>query len=133
MSRENVELAAQVLDAVARRDLPRLFALTDADVEWLSFFAQLGTEGLYRGHDGLRQYVSDLDDSFDVVRPEVDEGIGVGDIVVLVGRVHFRGKASGVEGASAAGWMFKIRGGKVMVFRALRDPEHALEAVGLSD
>jgi ketosteroid isomerase-like protein len=101
----------------------------DPEVEWHSFFAELGEEGVYRGHDAMRQYVSDLNDAWEIVRPDVDDGLAVGDVVVLVGRVHYRGKASGVETDSSAGWLFKFRDGKVFYFRAFREPEQALGAV----
>ena len=39
MSQENLELAREVFDAVARQDLQRLIELTDPEVEWQSFFA----------------------------------------------------------------------------------------------
>jgi ketosteroid isomerase-like protein len=133
MSQENVEIANRFLDAVARRDLPRLIALTDPEVEWRSFFA-IGEEGgVYRGHDAMPQYISDLSDAWEIVRPERDDGVAVGEIVVLVGRVHYRGKASGVETTSAAGWMFKFRNGRILRCRAFGEPEQALEAVGLSE
>jgi ketosteroid isomerase-like protein len=132
MSRENVELARKVLDALGTRDPSRLIALSDPDVEWHSFFA-LSEGGVYRGHDGARRYMSDLDDAWEVGRAEVDDALGMGDVAVLVGRIHYRGKGSGVESASPAGWMFKFRDGKVLCFRAFREPEQALEAVGLSE
>jgi ketosteroid isomerase-like protein len=132
MSQENVELARTVLDALGNRDPSRLIALSDPQVEWYSFFA-LGEGGVYRGHDGTRRYMSDLDDAWEVGRAEVDGGLGVGDVAVLVGRIHYRGKGSGVESESPAGWMLKFRDGKVLCFRAFREPEQALEAVGLSE
>src|SRR3954451_13219595 len=136
MPHGNVELANRVLDTLARRDASALVALSDPEVRWQSFFAEVafGRGGGYRGHDGIRQYVRDLDDAWEIVRAEVDEGIGVGDIALLVGRIHYRGKASGVETASPAGWMFKFgTDGKVLRFRAFREPEHVLEAAGLSE
>jgi ketosteroid isomerase-like protein len=135
MSQENVELAGHVLDALARRDVSRLIALTDKEVEWHSFFAVLapGEGGGYCGHDGIRQYVSDLNDAWEIVRADVDNGLGVGDIALLVGRIHYRGKASGVETESPAGWMFKFRDGKVLCFRAFQEPDKALEGLGLSE
>lgn len=133
MSRENIELAKEFLDAVTRRDLSQLIALSDPEVEWRSFFA-IGEEGgVYRGHDAMAQYISDLSDAWEVVRPEPDGGVVVGEVVVLVGCVHYRGKASGVETESAAGWMFKFRDGRVLRCRAFREPEQALEATGLRE
>jgi ketosteroid isomerase-like protein len=64
MSRENVELAGQVMDALGRRDLSRLIAFADPEVEWRSFFAELGEGGVYRGHDGTRRYMSDLNEAW---------------------------------------------------------------------
>jgi ketosteroid isomerase-like protein len=135
MSQENVEMAGQVLDALARRDVSRLIALTDPEVEWHSFFAVLapGEGGAYRGHEGIRQYVSDLNDAWEIVRCDVDDGLGVDDIALLIGRVHYRGKGSGLETESPAGWMFKFREGRVVCFRAFREPGQALETLGLSE
>jgi hypothetical protein len=77
--------------------------------------------------------MSDLNDAFEIGRAEVDDALGVGDVALLVGRIHYRGKGSGVESESPTGWMLKFRNGKVLCFRAFREPEQALEAVGLSE
>ena len=132
MSQENVELAHRVIDAVERRDLARLISLTDPEVEWRSAFVVTGG-GLYRGHAGMREYVKDMNDAWEIVRLDVDHELGVGDIVIFVGRIHYRGKGSGVEAESESGYMLKFRQGRVVRFRPFRDPERALEAVGLSE
>ena len=89
-----LELAREVMATLSRRDVERLIALADPEVEWRSFFA-IGEGGVYRGHDGTRRYLSDLSDAFTIGRADM------------------------------------FRQGKVVCFRAFRDPEHALEAVGL--
>ena len=131
MSQGNVELARQVVDAINERDLSRLIELTDPKIEWHSFFAALGEGGVYRGHDGLRRYVGDLDDAWEILRAEVDEVLAVGEVVVFVGRLHYRGQGSGVETESPAGWVQRFRKGKVVSFRAFREPEQALGDLGL--
>lgn len=134
MSDENVELARQIMDALSSRDLSRLIALSDPDVEWYSLFASLGEKGgVYRGHEGTRQYLSDLSDAWEIMRAEVDDGLEVGNLAVLVGRNHYRGRGSGVETESPAGWVLKFRQGNLIRFRAFREPEQALEAVGLGE
>jgi ketosteroid isomerase-like protein len=50
-----------------------------------------------------------------------------------VGRLHYRGKVSGIETEAPMGWVYRFRQGKVVYLRAFRDPEQALEAVGLSE
>ena len=132
MSQENVTLARRVLDALERRDPEELVALSDPAVEWHSFFA-LNQGGVYRGHDGTRQYMRDLADAFEVVRAEVDDALGIDDVTLLVGRIYYRGRGSGAEGATPAGWMLKFREGEVVHFQAFRDPAKAVEAVGLPE
>ena len=132
MSQENVTLARRVLDALGRRDTEELVALSDPAVEWYSFFA-LNQEGVYRGHDGTRQYMRDVADALEVGRAEVDDALGIDDVTLLVGRIHYRGRGSGAEGATSAGWMLKFREGKLVHFQAFRDPAKAVEAVGLSE
>jgi ketosteroid isomerase-like protein len=133
MSQDKVELASQVMDALGRRDLARVIALIDPEVEWHSFFAELGDEGVYHGHDGTKQYMRDLDDAWEIVRADVDDRLGLGDVAVLVGRIHYRGRSSGIETENPAGWMLKFRDRRVVLFRAFREPEQALEAVGLAE
>jgi ketosteroid isomerase-like protein len=132
MSREK-ELAQRVLAAVARHDVSYLADAADPEVEWHTLIAGLGETGIYRGHDGTRRWLSDLDDAFGGTHADVDDGIAVGEVVVLVGRLHYRGRASGAESESPIGWMMRFRRGKVIRFRVFRDPEDALEAVGLRE
>jgi ketosteroid isomerase-like protein len=133
MSQENVELAREVLATLGMNDPVRLTALSDPEVEWQSFFALGEHGGIYRGHEGTRRYMQDLADAWDVARAEIDDTLGIGDVVVLVGRIHYRGRGSGIESATAAGWMLKFRGGKLLRFHAFREPTQALEAAGLED
>jgi hypothetical protein len=55
------------------------------------------------------------------------------EFAVFVGRIHYRGKGSGVESESPAGWMLKFRDRKLLCFRAFREPEQALAALGSSN
>jgi ketosteroid isomerase-like protein len=99
-------------------------------VEWHSFFAVGEEGGMYRGYAGAEQYMRDLGDAWDTAHAEVDDVIGLGDVAVLVGRLHYRGRGSGVETETPAGWMLRFRRGRLVCFRAFREPEQALEAVG---
>jgi ketosteroid isomerase-like protein len=132
MSQENLELAREVFDAVARQDLSRLIELTDPEVEWQSFFALGEQGGVYRGHHGIERYIGDLVDAWETVRPEIEDGVGVGAVVVAVGRIHDRGRGSGVETEASAGWVLEFRSQRVLVFRAFQQPEQVLGAIGRS-
>ena len=131
MSSENVATARRVLVALARGELDVLIDLSDPDVRWRSFFAALLETGEYQGHEELQQYLRDIHEAFEIIRPEVADTLDAGDVVIGVGDIKYRGRGSGVETESPAGWVFKFRDGKVVEFRAFRDPEQALERVGL--
>ena len=131
MSTGNVELAREVLDALSRRDVERLVALSDPAVEWHSFFALGQDGGMYRGHEGVSQYMNDLTDALETGVAEVDDAMGIGDVTVLVGRLRVRGKESGAATEIPAGWMLKFVDGRLVRFRAFREPSEALAAVGL--
>jgi ketosteroid isomerase-like protein len=133
MSGENTEAAGrEVMEALGSQNLERLIALSDPEVEWHSLFAELGAGGVYCGHEGTRRYIKDVLEAFEIVRADVDGGLGVGDVAVLVGRIHYRGRGSGVEHESPTGWVLKFRDGKLIYFRAFREPAQAFETVGLT-
>ena len=129
MPSSNLQLAAEMVDAVARRDVSRLIELTDPAVEWRPFATGLLEEGVYRGHDGIRQYFRDLDDAWEMLRAEVEDGLAAGDSALLVGRLHYRGRGSGVETEHAAGWAMAFRDGKLLSMAAFRDPERLIQAL----
>jgi hypothetical protein len=54
---------------------------------------------------GPDRYLSDLTDAFEIARAEVDDGVRIGDVAVLVGRIHYRGQGSGcLSRAMAPTW-----------------------------
>ena len=132
-SSENLVRAEEVLTAIGKQDAARLMELSDPDVEWYSIFAVGEEGGVYRGPEGTSRYMSNLADVWEVGHADVDDAIAIADIVVLVGHIRYRGKGSGVESRSPVGWMLKFRNGKLLCFRAFRDPARVLEAVGLAE
>ena len=126
---DNSATVRALMDAIGRRDIDRLLELTDPEIKWVSFFA-FAAGGEYHGHDALREYVRDISDAWDVIDPTIEDSLALGDLVIAVGHIHYRGRGSGVDSRWSAGWVFKFREGRVILFRAFSDPEQALEAVG---
>src|SRR5688572_10054921 len=60
MSQENVEVFKRGWDAGERRDVEGLLALLDVEVEWHAALPMLGGDAVYRGHDGVRAFLSDV-------------------------------------------------------------------------
>lgn len=68
----------------------------------------------YRGHEGFRQWVQDIDDQFEVWELHVDEWKAVGgERVFATGQIHARGRGSGVELDQDLTWLFDIRDGRL--------------------
>jgi ketosteroid isomerase-like protein len=133
MTPPTIDLARRALSLLSDGEFEELIGMTDPEVKWHSFFAELGKGGVYTGHEGMREYARDLKDAWDLVRVELDDALEVGDVALLVGRIHYRGKTSGVETKDPAGWSLTFQNGKVVEFRAFRDPERALRDIGASD
>jgi ketosteroid isomerase-like protein len=133
MSEENVSIVHQIAAALGRRDLEAFLELTDPEVEWHSSISVISEGGAYHGHDGVRQYMSDVNETFESLEATVDSALDVGDLVVAVGSLRYRGRTSGVEMHAPLGWVYRFRQGKLVYLRTFRDPEQTLAAVGLSE
>jgi ketosteroid isomerase-like protein len=130
MSQENVEIVRRGIEAFNARDVDDLVSLSDPDGEWLPFRAQLeGT--VYRRHEGIRQYVHDMDEDWEAFRIDPLEFHARGDRVAVIGRVRALGRDSSVDIDSLAGFVFELRWGRIRRLTSHSNPEAALEAVGL--
>jgi ketosteroid isomerase-like protein len=123
-------LARELLDVLGRHDQEELIVRSDPEIEWYSRFAHLADEGVFRGHEATRRYMEAVEESFEEVYAVVDGGLAVGDIAVLVGSIHYRGRGSGLEADEPTIWVLTFRDGKLLRFQAFRDPEQVLGRIG---
>jgi ketosteroid isomerase-like protein len=131
MSQENVEVVRAAYAAFNARDVDGLLRLSAEDCEWQPLRAQL--EGIvYRGHEGVRQFVSDMDEDWKAFRIDPLEFHDRKERVAVIGRVSALGQ-SGVEIDSLAGFVFELEHGRIRRIISHSDPEAALEAVELSE
>jgi ketosteroid isomerase-like protein len=133
MSRERAESVYELAAAVGTRDIDTLTRLTFPQVEWHTALSVISEGGAYHGHDGVRQYLADLEDAFEAFEVHLGDVLVVGSVAIAVGQVHYHGKASGVEQAENLGWVVRFRDDGITYVRAFRDPERVLDAVGLSE
>jgi ketosteroid isomerase-like protein len=108
--------------------------------EWIACFADdaeipalalVGSQSVYRGGEGLRQWLSELRDSGTNVRSYDDEYVEADDgRVVVLGRVvveHVPQRGFG----SVAGWVYAFSGERIARVDVYPHPGLALEAVGI--
>jgi ketosteroid isomerase-like protein len=132
MSRENVAAFKRALDAYNRRDVEAFVTEFDPAAEWQSLnLVMFGREStVYRGHDGIRGFMREVDEAFADVRVEFLEARDLGEHIVVVGHLRARGRASGAETDSPIAWVVEFANGRVVRMRDYLDPGEALEAAG---
>src|SRR5215204_7579129 len=133
MSQENVELFRRANDALERGEVDDalLEELIDPDVIFEPLRAPVS--GIYRGHDGIRQFIADTAESFDVFRFDRPEIRDLGDRVLAIGTLHIRARQGGVEAAVPTAGIATYRDGRVVHWKYFGDREKALEAAGLRE
>src|SRR5689334_19885022 len=93
MSDENVEAFRRGMEAYNRRDIDAFLDAFDPAVEFhpltLAMFGQEAT--VYRGHEGIRQFIRDVDEVLPQVQVELLEIRDLGERSVASGRLHARG------------------------------------------
>jgi ketosteroid isomerase-like protein len=135
MSAENVEAFRKGMEAYNRRDIDTFLEAFDPTVEihplTLAMFGQEAT--VYRGHEGIRQFVRDVDEVLPQIKVELLEIRDLGERIVAHGRLHARGRASRVKVESPISWVVEFRDDRVVRMRDYLDPKEALEAAGLAE
>jgi ketosteroid isomerase-like protein len=132
MSREDIELLWAAMERWNAGEEPD-FKTIHPEVELKTALSAVRGES-YRGHEGVRQWRRDIYEQFEEWRVEIDDirEVDKGRYLGL-GRVHLRGKGSGVEFDQPLGWVFEMRDGMLCHMRVYVDQDEALEAVGLGE
>ena len=118
--------------AAARRgDVEAVLDGMSEDVVWIA--ARSAVEGTYHGHEGIRRFMADNDENFEVFEPDFDELRDLGDRVLAFGNFRIRARGSGVETRFPVAGIATYRDGKLVRWEDFRERRLALEAAGLSD
>jgi ketosteroid isomerase-like protein len=132
VSRANVDVATQAIDAFNERNVEAFAGFTTPDFEWSP--SMVAIEGqTYRGREGIDTYFGNLKNAWEEFQVLRDEFRDLGDLVVMLGRLQGRGKGSGVPVDSSLGMVFDFRGGTISRIRGYLDHAEALRAAGLSE
>ena len=133
MSQENVEVIRSLTERINAGDWERVLELIHPDLELFPPEDEPEAKAVYRGREGYREYSSYWIDTFDQWQTEVDEYIDASEYVVVVARVHARGRVSGARVEDSGAWVWRVRDGMGIECREYRTKEEALQAAGLSE
>jgi ketosteroid isomerase-like protein len=130
MSRENVELLHQAIDAFNRRDLDGFLATNDPGVEFTPYERALEGLGPYRGHDGIRTWWEDSFEALPDLSAELHEVRDLGKMTFARGRLRGAGAGSGASFERTLWLVNEWHDKKVVWWHAFESEAEALEAVG---
>jgi ketosteroid isomerase-like protein len=131
MATQNEEAAVRFADAITRGDREAALAVCHPEVELDSV---LGISGrAYLGHDGIREYLDDVESAWEHWTVEVEQTVeGADGRVAIVMTMHARGKGSGAALAARTAHIWTLRDGMLLRNQLYREPERALHDLGLA-
>jgi ketosteroid isomerase-like protein len=133
MSRENVEVVRQLVEAFNQRDLAAMTRWFAPEVEWEPGGPAAVEHALYRGRDEVSSGFAATWETWEVFRVKESAVRDLGDSVMWLGEAQMRGGTSHVEFDQPFAIHFLVEGGKVVRFRGFSGWQEALEAAGLRE
>ncbi len=132
MSQKNVELVERAIAALNARDIEGYLACCAENVRLETPLAPIG--GVYEGTDGIRRFLTDVEDAAPDFRIELDgvEEVDSKRLIAFV-RTSSTGRASGIPLAAATTNVYDLMDGKISRIRIFLDREQALADVGLAE
>ena len=128
----DIEVVKAAFAAFAARDLDRVLALADPDIEFTAVTGEhAGRTEPYRGHDGMRQYFRDVAAIWEELRLTPRDFRASGDRILATGRVSARSRSRTVTGST--GWIWRVRDGKVTFVRVYASAADAIAALEQED
>jgi ketosteroid isomerase-like protein len=133
---ERVRALRAGVEAFNRRDFALIAELLAPDFEFVSpmttaLRGEAGGTNLYRGVEGVRRFIAELDESFEDVRFETDEIRESGDRLLELTRLRARGRGSGIPVEQQFARIWEFRGEKAARLHVYLDRAEALRAAGI--
>jgi ketosteroid isomerase-like protein len=132
MSQQNVRLVERAIAAINARDIEGYRACCTEDVKLETPMAAIG--GVYEGIDGIRRFLTDVEDAAPDFRMELD-GVEEVDGKRVLAFLHnsSTGRGSGIGLAWPQTNVYDLVDGKISHIRIFLDRDEALKAVGLAE
>ena len=130
MSQENVDAFRRSTDAMNRGevDIPKLVH-PEAVFEPL----RSGTEGAFVGHEGMRRFLADTEDMFEIFQASYTDVRDLGERVLAIGSIRMRARGSGVETDVPTAAIVEYRDGLLWRYKDYGQARQALAAAGLRE
>jgi ketosteroid isomerase-like protein len=128
---DRVAVVRKSFEAICSWDIATLLGLYAPDIQFMPLTGTRVESGGYRGHEGVRRYLSEAQDLWDILEPVGETFTEVGDHVLVLGRCRVRGRSSGAESNPVCAWAVGVRDGLIVSHRACESYEEALRVAGI--
>jgi ketosteroid isomerase-like protein len=124
------QIVQRLFEAFGRRDLSSVLDLVHPEIVFEPMTAAVTQAGEpYRGHEGMRDYVADVQEHWQELTVHPVQIRAAGQAVVVLGLASGRGPAGSFEDAPAT-WVLKFSEGLVIHIQIFSDARHVLDALG---
>jgi ketosteroid isomerase-like protein len=73
------------------------------------------TGAVFRGYDGVRSWMQEIDEQFDTWRIRLDEFVhATGERLLVLGSIQLHGRGSGIDIEVPVGWLYEFRGERIL-------------------
>jgi ketosteroid isomerase-like protein len=87
---------------------------------------------IYRGYDGVRSWMREIDEQFDSWHLRLDQfAQATEDRLLILGSIHFRGRGSGIELQVPGAWLFEFREGRILRMTTFATHDQARREAGV--
>ena len=129
-----MEIVRDHYAATNERDFPRAMSHYAEDVELVVHPDAFLERGTFKGRHAVGQWFANWLTTFEPgYHFDIEEARDLGDVVLLVASHHGRGRASGVEVHGQTGYLYRLRGGKIVRAELYPGRAEALEAAALRE
>jgi ketosteroid isomerase-like protein len=126
MDESNEALVERLFNAFNRRDADAIVALCSEEMEFVAVTGdEVGRPNPYRGQDGLREYLADVERVWEelLITPATVEPRG--DRLLVCGRVYVRSRELGLRDMPAS-WVWYLNEGLFVRGEVFADPDLAI-------
>lgn len=132
MPQPNMDTVERAIAAINARDVDAYLACCTENVELLTPLAPVGAE--YIGADGIRRFLTDIDDAAPDFRIALQSVQALDDNKVIAFiRTSATGRTSGIATGTESTNVYDFIDGKISRIRIFRDRDEARQAVGLEE
>ncbi len=131
MAQRDVEVGQEFVDAVNHGDIDAALRIAHPDVVFEPL--RTATEGAFAGRDGLKRFLLDTTETFEVFNVDLADVRDCGNCVVAIGSIRIRGRGSKIDTEVLTASVSEYRDGLLWRYRDYGDKDQALEAAGLKN